>query len=168
MKSSLPHSADLRKHRYDASEHVYFVTQRVAQKRLIDLTDRAVAAVIVQALNWLRNESRIWLLAFVVMPDHIHVIVAPRQPFTLAQTMKSLFGFSAKEINTAMKRKGSLWATEFYETHLTGRKTIEGAVEYIHQNPVRKNLCGSAADWPWSTAHPEHQSVDWDWYGRMG
>lgn len=134
----------------------------------LDLTQQAVAAEIVSALKWLSEQQQIWLLGFVIMPDHVHLVLAPRQPFLLQQTMHTLWRHTARVINRNQRRTGALWAEEYYEHALTGRGKIEEALNYLYQNPVRKGLVPLAKDWPFSSLREEHRhSLAWGWYLGM-
>ena len=164
MEQPLPHSADLRKHRYDASNRLYFITKRVAPGNGVGLAQAPIAGVIIQTLFWLVENWRLWLLGFVVMPDHLHLVMAPRAPHQLRTVMQNLFSYSARQINTQLRRQGSLWAEEYYEHLLTSREKVQPCLDYIYQNPVRKNLAAQAADWSYSSLRPEyHERMAWRW-----
>ena len=161
---TFPHSADLRKHRFDAAGHIYFVTKRRATTADIDLSQLPAADEIIRSLFWLLEQQRIWLLGFVLMPDHGHFILAPRPPFSLQQVLHSLFSFSAHEINKRLHRHGTLWMEEFFEHHLRDQAEIRQSLDYVHLNPVRKGFVQRAEDWRYSSAFPEfHDKMSWTW-----
>ena len=165
---ALPHSAALREHRFDASGHIYFVTKRRAAAVPLDLAQPSIADEIVTALKWQTEQAQIWLLGFVIMPDHVHLALAPRQPFLLQQTMHTLWRHTARVINRNQKRTGALWAEEYFEHLLTGHGKIEEVLNYMYQNPVRKGLVVQAADWYYSSQRGEYrQCLAWDWYLGM-
>lgn len=164
MEQRPPHSADLRKHRFDAPGRIYFVTKRVVHDSGVDLAQAPVAAVIIQTLFWLLENRRLWLLGFVVMPDHLHLVLAPRSPHQLRTVTQNLFSYSARQINTQLHRLGSLWAEEYYEHLLASREKVQPCLDYIYLNPVRKKLSVQAADWPFSSLRPEyHERMSWRW-----
>ncbi|TAN37262.1 MAG: XTP/dITP diphosphatase [Verrucomicrobia bacterium] len=164
VSSVFPHSADLRKHRYDVAGHLYFVTKRRAANAEIDLSQPPIADEIVQSLFWLLEDQRIWLLGFVLMPDHCHFVLAPRPPFSLKQVLHSLFSFSAQKINHLLHRHGAFWMEEFFERHLLNQEETRKCLEYLHLNPVRKGLVQRAEDWRYSSASPGfHDKMSWAW-----
>ena len=61
-------------------------------------TDAAAAQVVVDALNSIRGEKA-YVIAFVVMPDHLHALLVPKEPLTISEVMRSLKGSAAREIN---------------------------------------------------------------------
>ncbi len=164
MEQRPPHSADLRKYRFDESNRIYFITKRVAQGNRVDLAQAPVAGLIVQTLFWLLENQRIWLLGFVVMPDHLHLVLAPRAPHELHTVTQNLFSYTARQINTHLRRQGALWAEEYYEHLLASREKVQPCLDYIYLNPVRKKLVAQAADWPFSSLRPEyHERLSWRW-----
>lgn len=112
------------------------------------------------------------LVAFVFMPEHVHLLVNPRpaeveigrylarikQPFS--KQIKELLAASGaallKEL-TVQERPGKMcfryWqeGAGFDRNFLTP-KAIAAAIDYIHHNPVRRGLCEQALDWKWSSA----------------
>jgi REP element-mobilizing transposase RayT len=164
MEQRLPHSADLRKHRFDAANRIYFVTKRVAQGSSIDLAMPDVAPLIIEPLFWLVENRRIWLLGFVVMPDHLHLVLAPRPPQLLREVMQLFCSFTARQINAHLSHQGSLWSEEYYEHLLASREKVQPCLDYIYLNPVRRNLATQVADWPYSSLRPEyHDRMSWRW-----
>jgi putative transposase len=161
---ALPHSADLRAHRFDASNHVYFIIKRIRSDAIV-LTEEANARLFIDTLFWLVENRRIWLLGFVVMPDHVHLALAPRAPFLLRQVTHSLFGYFVRKVNAGMHRTGPVWEEEYHEHLVTGRGEVHEFLDYIHLNPVRKGLVGDAKEWPFSSLAPRHRSEEsWKWY----
>jgi putative transposase len=164
-KKARPHSADLRLHRYDASNRVYFVTKRIKRNSGINLTDEKIANALIETLFWLVENRKIWLLGFVVMPDHVHLALAPRAPFLLRQVTHSLFGYFVRKVNAEMHRAGPVWEEEYHEHLVTGRGEVHTFLDYIHLNPVRKGLAADAKEWPFSSLVPKHRSEEsWKWY----
>ena len=167
-ENNFPHSANLRKYRFDASNYVYFITKRRHKMESLDLTNPPYAEILVDVLFWLQANRYIWLLGFVFMPDHIHLILAPREPHTLAQVTKSLFNFSSKKINELRKQDSSVWETEYYEHLLTGRDKMQECLEYIYLNPVRKGFVRKMEDWIYSRKSARFTGrMDWSWYGTI-
>jgi putative transposase len=112
------------------------------------------------------------LLAYVLMPEHVHLLVYPasnepriaklladvKRPFSrrikrhLAETQSSTLACL-----TVAERSGAavfhVWQEgPGYDRNLTEPNAIVAAIEYIHANPVRRGLCRRAIDWPWSSA----------------
>ncbi|QDU82759.1 Transposase IS200 like protein [Polystyrenella longa] len=114
---------------------------------------------------------RYGLIAFVLMPEHVHLLVTP-QPgsgsiSTLLSGIKRPFSYRIKQeliktdsplLNELMmpKRDGEFrfrfWLDgPGYDRNITNQKTLELAINYIHENPVKRGLVERAVDWKWSS-----------------
>jgi putative transposase len=118
------------------------------------------------------RQTNIGLAAFVFMPEHLHLLIAPsvpepaisdylaliKQPFSkwvkerLLETKSSLM-----DRLTVQERPGKtcfrFWQEgPGYDRNLNSPNSIEAAIDYIHQNPVRRGLVKRAVDWRWSSA----------------
>jgi putative DNA methylase len=95
--------------------------------------------------------GRYTLHAFVVMPNHIHMLVSPSIP--LPQLTKTLKGFTAKRANQMLARTGNpFWQEESYDHLVRDRAEWERIKFYIEQNPVRAGLVRRADQYRWSSA----------------
>ncbi len=91
------------------------------------------------------------LHAFVVMPNHVHVLVTPR--LALCKLTKSLKGITAKRANARMSLTGSpFWQEESYDHLVRNQREFEKIRCYIEENPVRAGLVGDASQYRWSSA----------------
>jgi putative transposase len=97
------------------------------------------------------------LVAFVVMPDHLHLITIPKGK-NISQIMHSIKSFSSKEINKATQREGSVWQSSFRDFTLWSEKLVIEKINYIHNNPVRKGLVSDPNDYNYSTANKRFES----------
>jgi len=118
----------------------------------------------------LRHHYR--LFAFIVMPEHVHLIVQPKADGSpvksLLAAIKRPCSFRIKDYlktidNPLLKRltirqRPGVMTFRFwqegpgYDRNLTQPKTILSAIDYVHENPVRRKLCERAVDWHWSSA----------------
>jgi REP element-mobilizing transposase RayT len=106
------------------------------------------------------NTQRYQLHAWVIMPNHIHIIVkignAP-----LAKLMQSWKQFISRESNKLLNRKGDFWQREYWDTYMRDENQMLTATKYIENNPVKANLVREPRDWPWSSARFRDQ------YGKL-
>jgi type I restriction enzyme R subunit len=72
---------------------------------------------------------------FVVMPNHVHVLVLPKEGHTLSEILKSWKGFSARQINLLEGREGALWQKESFDHIIRSRRQLDVVREYIRENP---------------------------------
>ncbi len=95
------------------------------------------------------------MLAYSVMPDHLHLLLAPRDDVTLAASMKAIKNFSARRINQRLGNKGSLWQEGFYDRVIRDDEQLQTTVDYIHQNAVEAGLSQTPEEYAFSSAHPD-------------
>lgn len=88
---------------------------------------------------------------FVIMPDHIHVLLTPKLSLERAiQFIKGGFSYRAKkELGSSME----IWQKGFSDHRIRDANDYRLHQIYIQQNPVRKNLCERAEEYPFSSAH---------------
>ena len=123
-----------------------------------------------------RRESK--LICFVVMPDHFHLIVNPRDGDiqTWIGELKSLSAKRLVEINstglfTTSDGANQVWQESFKSLALWSGWMIWQKINYIHSNPLRAGLVSSSADYRWSSfkSFYGHEcedllSVDHEWW----
>jgi REP element-mobilizing transposase RayT len=93
--------------------------------------------------------KRIDLDAAVVMPDHGHAILRITDGSTLSSILHSIKSFSSKRINRVLGRKGPLWLDESFDHIIRNETEWEEKIEYIRQNPVKKELAVRPDDYRW-------------------
>ncbi len=95
--------------------------------------------------------ERYRLLAWVVMPNHVHVLVETRESCSLAELLHSWKSFVAHQANQVLGRQGEFWQREYHDRYIRNAKHLAFARSYIAQNPVKARLCVNAEDWRWSS-----------------
>jgi putative transposase len=96
-----------------------------------------------------QRDLEVW--AYCLMPNHVHLLVLPRRPESLAEAIGLAHRCFAQAINRELHRTGHLWENRFYssaldETHLWA------AVRYIERNPLRARIVDRAEEYGWSSA----------------
>lgn len=90
--------------------------------------------------------------AWVVMPNHVHVLMTLYAGVHLPVLMKSVKSFSASEINKLLGRTGQVWQHGSFDRYIRNRRHYVATLRYIEENPVKAGLCSTAAEWPFSSA----------------
>jgi len=98
------------------------------------------------------DASRYRLHAWVVMPNHVHVLVTPLGAETLSAIVHSWKSFTAKKANALLGRKGAFWSTEYFDRAIRDDVHFSNAVSYFALNPVKAGLCGTPEAWRFSSA----------------
>lgn len=113
------------------------------------LAEPACAAIVENEL--LRHDSeRYHLLAWCIMPNHVHVVLEQLQD--LAGTVRRWKSWTAREINSATRRRGAVWYREYFDRFARNAGQVERMIWYVEANPVAAGLVAAPVDWDWSSA----------------
>jgi REP element-mobilizing transposase RayT len=115
------------------------------------LADPRIAAIVESALVHF-DGARYRLLAWSVMPTHVHVLAATVEGWPVASVMHSWKSFTANRANDLLARQGRFWARDYFDRAMRDDVQLERTHAYIEGNPVTAGLCASPADWPWGSA----------------
>ncbi len=89
--------------------------------------------------------------AWVVMPNHAHVLLRLNPGYDLAGLMKRVKGITARKINLALGRTGSVWQKDYFDRYIRSENHFQSVAEYIEQNPVLARLVNAADEWAFSS-----------------
>lgn len=114
------------------------------------LREPRIAALTEGAFRFFDGQ-RYQLLAWVIMPNHVHVLVEVwKVPLSdLARNWKS---YIARQANRILGRTGAFWELEYWDTWMRDEKHTLRTIRYIEANPVKARLVRDPRDWPWSSA----------------
>jgi len=117
---------------------------------MCNLRDPRIAEL-VQASLWHNDGFHYRLLAWVVMPNHIHALIEVWQA-PLGEILKEWKGYTAKQANKLLGRKGAFWEDDCFDRYIRDEAHFGRLVRYIENNPVKAGLVKSKEQWPWSSA----------------
>ncbi len=98
---------------------------------------------------------RYLLMAWVVMPNHVHVVVKPYATQPLSRIIGTWKSVSAHRIQKRRGRRGRLWQRGYFDRLIRNDRHLAQTVLYIENNPVRAGLVDTPEDWPWSSAQED-------------
>ena len=113
---------------------------------------RPQAAEIVEAAMSHFQEVRYALHAWVVMPNHVHVVITPSKDQGMSRILHSWKSFTANRINTLLTRSGRLWQEEPFDHVIRSEEDLLKFIAYTENNPVNAGLCDAPEDWPFGSA----------------
>lgn len=126
----------------------YFVTWRLAKTQpLLHPEERGLVADSIRHFDGKRYK----LLAYVIMDDHVHVLVLPHEEISLEDILHSWKSFTAKRLRRFWKRSSPIWQDEYFDRIIRDEAELIEKTEYILGNPSKR--------WP------ETQDYLWVWYG---
>ena len=115
------------------------------------LRNPRIAAIVQDAL-WHFDGEHYRLIAWAIMPNHVHVLMEQIEGHLLADVVHAWKSFSAKEANKLLRRTGKFWAADYFDRYIRDQSHFDAAVNYIHENPVKAGLVARADVWRWSSA----------------
>lgn len=164
--------------RFEQVSHLHELTFSCFQRKQL-LTSDCWRRLLAMALNSACAEERFQLIAFVFMPEHVHLLVLPQD------STAKVSRFLARSKQTASKRIREILEAESsslldelvvqerpgkqclrfwqpgagFDRNLFSSKAISASIEYIHTNPIKRGLCQQAIDYKWSSARFYWQNV---------
>jgi REP element-mobilizing transposase RayT len=101
------------------------------------------------------DAQRYQLRAWVVMPNHVHVVFWPAPNHTVTSIVRTWKQFTAVRANRILKRAGKpFWQPESYDHWIRDDEEHLRCCKYVRNNPVRAGLCRLPEEWKWSSAWP--------------
>jgi putative transposase len=137
-------------HRGHTSHSTYFITAGAFQKKNAFQTDR-MAALLVEVLHHYRSARNYLLHEFVVMPNHIHLLITPQA--TLARSMQLVKGGFSYRARKELDYCWPIWQTSFFDRRVRDAGEYGHFRDYIHQNPVRRGLAECSGQYEYSSAN---------------
>lgn len=115
------------------------------------LARASIAKLVEQALLCFDGQ-RYRLHGWVVMPNHVHVMITPRQGNELSRILHSWKSFTANKANGLLGRTGAFWQEEYFDRFVRDEEHFARALKYIEFNPVKAGLSEAPESWQFSSA----------------
>ena len=156
----------LRVFKSDNPNTFHYITASTNKRRKVFAEDET-CQIFVDVIKEIKTIHPFKVVGYVIMPDHIHLIINPLRP-EMSTILRKIKGKSGKliidylkeserhmalkylEINIH-KRKYAVWLKKSSDVDLVSSKFIKQKLDYIHMNPVRAGLCTSPEEWKWSS-----------------
>lgn len=124
--------------------------------------------IIMDSLKFLVEDKRIWLYAFVIMPNHIHLLWNKQEAYIEKNVQRRFMTYTAQQLkfklldsnspqlnnykSTQHDREYHFWERRPFRARMYNRGVAEQKLNYIHQNPVKAGLCKYAEEYEFSSA----------------
>jgi putative transposase len=131
--------------RYQQFGHLHFVTFSCYQRRPF-LRSRKGRELFERSLETMRVRYGFCVFGYVVMPEHVHLLMSEPKVGTLATAIQAL------KLSVAVQSvQGRFWQKRYYDFNVfTHRKLVE-KLRYMHRNPVARGLVVAPEEWVWSS-----------------
>jgi putative transposase len=134
--------------RFHETRQLHFLTSS-CYKRRQNFRSNESRDTFVAALERVRQRYNLCVYGYVVMPEHVHLLVSEPENGTLAQAMQSLKQGVAR--NLALRAKDSFWQERYYDFNIWSERKFVEKLRYIHYNAVKRGLVDRPEDWQWSS-----------------
>ncbi len=111
-----------------------------------------IASLVQNALIYHHDRSYD-LHAWVIMPNHGHVLATQLPGKHLPDILHSIKSYTATTANKILSRRGAFWQHESFDRYIRNYKHYANVIEYIENNPVKAGLCERKEDWQWQWIH---------------
>ncbi len=138
----------------------YFITTDTVQRHRLFQNVQA-AGILEELLILYRDKGHYWLHRYVIMPEHLHVLLTPGDSTTLEKAVQLIKGGSSHEINKVLQRRFPVWRPGFTEHLIRDQADYDIHVRYIDENPVKAGLAGRPELYPFSAASGKHRLDPW-------
>jgi REP element-mobilizing transposase RayT len=110
-----------------------------------------IATIVQQAIKHFHGK-RYCLLAWCVMPNHVHALIETMPGQALNSIVQSWKSYTAHQASRRLGIRGRFWQPDYFDRRIRNEKHLAATIDYIHGNPVGAGLCASPEQWPWSSA----------------
>jgi REP element-mobilizing transposase RayT len=174
--------------RFHIEGHVLYITT-VVYGRLPIFVRSSFVIPLIDSLNFYRYKQEFKLLGFVIMPDHIHLLIWPFGRATAAEIMRDYKEFTSKRIVRQAEVEGivewiaafqqagretgraasKVWQDSYWDVNVFTERFVHTKLNYIHRNPLRAGLVDDPAAYPYSsyrnyvTGDQSLIEIDKDW-----
>jgi putative transposase len=149
--------------RYHGNGELHFITSSCYRRHPLLGTARR-RDLFLRVLEQVRRRYRFVVVGYVVMPEHIHLLIGEPQQRTPSTVMQALkIGFARRALAQLRRRRNPaqaalfeeksthIWQKRYYDFNVWSRRKLVEKLRYIHRNPVERGLVASPELWRWSS-----------------
>lgn len=133
--------------------HLHFITCS-CYRRLPLLDSAGSRSFFVKILGEVRDRYEFALTGYVVMPEHVHLLIGEPTngtPSTVLQVLKQRVSRSSNRADPSGAILPQFWEQRFYDFNVWSQKKTFEKLQYMHMNPVKRGLVSHPKEWPWSS-----------------
>ena len=133
--------------RFHHTGELHFITFSCYRRRAKLTPERR--CLFERSLEMIRKKYELQVFAYVLMPEHVHLLVSEPESKELATAMQALKQSVSRRV--ALRAKEPFWQPRYYDFNVRSQHKFIEKVRYIHRNPVERGLVNRPEDWPWSS-----------------
>ena len=133
--------------RFQKAESLHFITFSCFHRLpLLESPETKNTVEAVLEVTRARHQARIY--AYVLMPEHIHLLINEPPSILVAQFLKAFKQITSRKLRGPREK---FWQERYFDSNIHGEDARSEVIRYIHRNPVKRGLVASAGDYPWSS-----------------
>jgi putative transposase len=134
--------------RYQQTRHFHFITFS-CYKRQPFLQTNSAKDTVQQILEQTRKQQSLRLAAYVLMPEHVHLLTDEPAKDTLATFLQILKQQTSRQLKSPDQKQ--FWQRRYYDFNVSSPEKYVEKLQYIHRNPVKRDLVLKPEDYRWSS-----------------
>lgn len=134
--------------RFQETRELHFVTFSCYHRRQ-RLASASARRVFEEALERIRQNYLLFVTGYVVMPEHVHLLLGEPERANLARAIQSLKQGVARRL--ALRAPEPFWQERYYDFNVWSERKVIEKLRYMHRNPIKRGLVAKPEDWPWSS-----------------
>lgn len=138
----------------------YFVTFSTWERRRLFVVENYVR-LFLKTLYRYRREGRLQIHGFVIMPEHIHLLITPASDVTIEHAVQLIKGGCSHALGSILGRKREIWQRGFTDHRIRDDQDFLHHVNYIHRNPVERRLVSDSSRYRYCSAFPGYKLDPW-------
>lgn len=138
----------------------YFVTFSTWQRRRLFVIESYVRPFL-KTLYGYRREGKFALHAFVIMPEHVHLLLTPSDDVTIERAIQLIKGGYSHALGAMIGRKREVWQRGFTDHRIRDEEDFAHHRDYLQQNPVVRGLVAAPSEYRYSSAYPGFKLDSW-------
>ena len=138
----------------------YFVTFSTFQRARLFVVEN-YARLFLRTLYGYKRQGKFRLHAFVVMPEHVHLLLTPAHDLSLERAMQLIKGGFSHEFGSEFGRNKEVWQRGFTDHRIRDAVDFELHRGYIHRNPVKRELVQNPTEYRYCSAYPGFRLDSW-------
>jgi len=156
--------------RFHESRQLHFLTFSCYRRRA-NFGNASSRNTFESSLEKVRQHYGLLVYGYVVMPEHVHMLVTEPERCTLAVALQSLKQSVARTL--ALRAADPFWQARYYDFNVWSERKFVEKLRYIHRNPVQRGLVERPEDWKWSSfrhyvsGEPGTVEIESQWTARI-
>ena len=134
--------------RYQKEHHYHFITFSCYHRKP-KLANTLACEAFERSLERVRKAYKLEIHGYVIMPEHVHLLVGEPENRVLATAIQSLKQSVSRKL--ALRSSEPFWQERYYDMNIWSAKKKIQKLRYMHRNPVKRGLCLELENWRWSS-----------------